>query len=359
MVENMKSKIIFSYDCPDQKRQAFILEELIWQEKYNEVIRYFSEKLVVESDRDEIFLQGADPEIFREAAYYYAAWLEIAEDRHDLVVEYISQIPLTISGDIGLCSYPEFRKNTSMLYEQLSMQHNKPAVLIAAMPKSASSYLSSIVSTLIDMPIVRVTFGQFPKLVVIPDWLKILRQFGGVTHDHLLPTSWTLECIMAAGISDVFVQYRDPRAAAWSAYMQHPEQPEIERFFFALKWFNEWLDGWIKIRDAEPPFRLHFINYDEVRNNPEQVLGLILQVTGYNVAEEMLSVIIDKAAKEKYNYNFRSGNPNEWREMLPYKQVAILDTRSMLTPRVRKFIGDRSGLYEWLHLIKRITLSLK
>lgn len=240
------SNIVFECvcGCAEQRLQAYSMDELIRQERFGEVIQYFADNFVAESDRDDVFLPSPDHEAVREAAYYYAAWLQVAGRRHDLAVEYISQIPAAITKDIGLCGYSGFREDTSKLYDQLKTLSGKPAVFIAAMPRSASSFVSSIVSTLTDMPIVRTTFGQFPKLVVIPRWVNTLRQYGGVTHDHLLPTPWTLECIVSAGIADIFVQYRDPRAAAWSACMQHPELPMIERFLSHLKWFNEWLAGW-------------------------------------------------------------------------------------------------------------------
>jgi hypothetical protein len=318
--------------------QAIAVEELIRQEKFEEVVQFFADHLIVGEDRDKVLMLSADHDVIREAAYYYAAWLQVAEGRQGLAVEYVSRIPAAIMRDVGLCSYTNFREDSFMLYGQIKAQSGKPVVLIAAMPKSASSYVSSITSALAGMPIVRTTFGQFPKLVAIPRWLQTLRQFGGVTHEHLMPTTWTLECIVSAGITDIFVQHRDPRAAAWSAYMQHPEHPEIERFIRSLKHFNEWLDGWLGIRDAKPPFRLHFISYDDVRNKPEQVFNLIFEVSGHKVNQEALRASLVKASNEKHNYNFRSGNPKEWREMLPPDHVAMSNT--LLTPRVEIFIGE-------------------
>ncbi len=333
----MRSNIVFEYDCVEQVQQAAALDELIRQERFGEVIQYFADDFVVESDRDDVYLPSSDYKIVREAAYYYAAWLQVVGRRDDLAVEYISQIPAAISKDVGLCGYSFFREDTSMLYDQLKTLNGKP-VFIVAMPKSASSFISSIMSSLTNMPIVRTTFGQFPKLVVVPRWINNLREFGGVTHDHVLPTRWTLECIVSAGITDIFVQYRDPRAAAWSACMQNPELPMTERFLSHLKWFNEWLVGWLEIRDLGMSFRLHFLGYDEIRNKPKQVFRSILDATDYTIKPGVLDATLDRAFSEMHRYNFRSGNPDEWKHMVPPDTIAL--SNALLDPRVKMFLGE-------------------
>lgn len=316
---------------------AAVMQKFVQQKKFNLAIKYFAARLGTELDRDKIFTMRARHKTVRHAAYYYAAWLQIAENCNALALNYLTQIPAATSADVGLCDYSTFSASTSMLYTKLKRQIEKPVVLIAAMPKSASSYVSSIVSTMMDIPVVRVSFGQFPKLAAVPRWLKTMGKFGGVTHDHLLPEPWTQECIISAGIADIFVQYRDPRAAAWSACMQHPELPQIERFTSHLKWFNGWLHDWLKIQDAKPSFKIHFISYDEVRNEPAHVFRKIFEISGYETNPDMLDATLAKASKEMHLYNFRSGDPDEWQRMLPPEHVVM--SKELLSPRVKCFLG--------------------
>lgn len=328
----MRSEVIFGYYSEIQRTQAATMKLLIQQKKFAEALRYFADELVAEPDCGDAILFDSN-DLIEEAAYYYAAWLQVAEGQYDLVSEYLSHVPAETMGDVGLLSYQAFRDGSSQIYDQIGKLDRKGGILIASMPKSASSYVSSLVSSLTDMPVVRASFGQFPSLVAVPSWLDTLRQFGGVTHDHLLPTSWTEKAIVAAGITDVFIQYRDPRAAAWSAYMQYPEH-SIERFTSHLDWFNEWLHGWLRIWDATPPFRMHFISYDEVRSHPRQVFLSILEICGHEVDCQILDATLVRAADEKHLYNFRSGDPEEWQKMLEPRFIALADTR--LSPRVRE-----------------------
>lgn len=339
---------IFSGISQEQRKSANRIAELIDAQDYDGAIHEFCARFLPGSDRERVLADICEAAPADAAARYYAAWALAGVERFDRVVQHLERLGTPIMPDMSLLVYSDFLEQTQGLAEQLDQRHDTPSVLIAAMPKSASSYLSSMVSSLADLPIARATFGQYPKLTVIPRWVSSIARGGCTTHDHIPPTEASVARLAEAGIRDLFVQYRDPRAAAWSAAMQQPERARVELFDLHVRWFNDWLDRWLRIREEGAPFNVHLIDYDDVRSRPATVLRRMFAISGINIPDRAIREKVSEAAAALHLYNFRQGDPTEWRRLLPAGTVA--QSTALLTPRVVRLLrkGPVWSAARWL-----------
>ena len=63
----------------------------------------------------------------------------------------------------------------------------RPAMVIASLPKSASSYITAVTGTLLQVPVCRTAAGHFPHFRVIAPWANQAALGGTVTHEHFIP----------------------------------------------------------------------------------------------------------------------------------------------------------------------------
>ena len=137
--------------------------------------------------------------------------------------------------------------------------------MIASLPKSASAYVASVSSLLLEVPVCRISAGQFPNFQVIPGWARQVALGGAVTHEHFGPSTHNLDAIKAAGLRHVAVQIRDPRQTLISyvhidaviEMMPEAAKSEVtDRVGWALQsYFGQmvrWIGDWAEIADLQP-----------------------------------------------------------------------------------------------------------
>ena len=190
-----------------------------------------------------------------------------------------------------------------------------PSVLITSMPRSASSTLATIMSHQFDIPILRVSVGDFPNYIVAPSWLGMFLGGGAVTYDHFGATSFNLKALAEHGVRDLFVLIRDPRASAASAVRFRIKNSDLyEGFSFekevvaALhKSFLPWLHGWINCAaETCKDIHIHWIFWEDLRNRPNYVVDRIRQIMG-NI--NSTAVMPSPDVKQ----NFVTGDDSSWR----------------------------------------------
>src|ERR1700730_9038097 len=153
--------------------------------------------------------------------------------------------------------------------QQMSRDCGMPPLLIAAMPRSASTTLTQTLSMHLHMPVLRLSVGL---VTLVPSWVKFFADGGALTHDHFTASTFNLRVLGDCGIRDVFIVVRDPRAAAASVISltaNHvlrqtgadvpPEVDEAEVLYTFARGYVPWLDGWLSCA-MQPPagLRVHW-----------------------------------------------------------------------------------------------------
>ena len=193
-----------------------------------------------------------------------------------------------------------------------------PSVLITSMPRSASATLSTAMSHLFDIPILRVSVGDFPDYIVVPSWLGMFLGGGAVTHDHFGATDFNLNALAKHGVRNLFVLIRDPRASAASAVRFKIQNSDLcEGFSFekevvaALhKSFLPWLHGWIKrATETRKDIDIHWLFWEDLRSRPDYVVDRIRQIMG-NINSSTVMRLSD------VKQNFVNGDDSSWRRDL-------------------------------------------
>jgi len=217
-----------------------------------------------------------------------------------------------------------------------------PSIMIASLPKSASAFLSNSLARLLDVPVLRASFGNSDQGCVVESWARQIVQGGAVTHEHYPPTRDNLETLARAGVRRLFVLVRDPRAVIWSIYHHVLERSDISgrRETFEgvyADWYRSilvWLDCFLAGRDHAAGIDIQTIDYDAIRRTPAETLARIVSLAGVTITTEEIRrrLELDSTNRTKPD-NFRSGDPGNWRTEVPDKIRAELWTMTPLNVR--------------------------
>jgi Sulfotransferase domain len=255
------------------------------------------------------------------AAMAYALGGDYRRARHHMEM---SRLP--ISGHHTNYTYAErLAIACRNVHEQtLAIKRGCPSILITALEKSASTFISGSLSRIMQVPVVCVALASLQEATggfVIGSWAKQANLGGVVTHEHYSAFFENVDVLCGAGVKTLFVQFRDPRAALWSYINQRIDQSDIlptladphsfmqTRYTNMIAWIKSWMDARQR-RDVE----VHFVFYDDVRTRPSQVLSEILNKVGFSIGEDAVGLHLDAAIKQgRRPDNFRLGDPEDWR----------------------------------------------
>jgi hypothetical protein len=159
--------------------------------------------------------------------------------------------------------------------QELAKSRSIPSVLIAAMPRSASASLTQTIGTLLDIPTMRASCGNFPEYFLMPRWFGLAASGAAVFHDHFGASLFNLRVLTDNNVNEVFVRIRDPRSAIYSwlslrikvgtlniaTDFEHTLIQEYNRCFIP------WLQGWIAVA-TKPEFgiKVHWSLYQPRRD---------------------------------------------------------------------------------------------
>lgn len=279
-----------------------------------------------------------------QAALYYSILIQTMVGKRGQAFEEARSLRIHPIPDVDFLPYDVLRWQAEDLRRQIAASTDRagwrPAALINSMPRSASSYVSSIMSTMLDVPIGRVTLGNHPQRILVEPWLKIFLNGNCVTHDHLVPSTDVLSALERTGVTDLFFQFRDPRETAWSGMQQLGPAAAKPDYLAQLKQEIEYMVGWLGIIDSSPPFRVHLVDYRQVRDDPVAAFSAMLEAIGQRILMEDLKACLAQAHANLSQYNFRRGDSNEWRRELPLDVVDAADR--MVPDYVRQFM-DRTA----------------
>jgi tetratricopeptide (TPR) repeat protein len=202
-----------------------------------------------------------------------------------------------------------------------------PSVLVTAIPKSASEFLSYTLAEALGAAVARVTIGDPFAGAVSAAWAAEAAGGGCVLHDHFAATEANLAALRAAGVGRLAVLVRDPRAVAWSLAVMEaeyadtgPAAPPTPELVARL---SGWIDTWV--RAAAAGFPVEFIRFQELVADPEGVLGGLLDARGAGGFRPRLhEVLEERARRPRASSNFRRGDDDAWRSHVPSESHAAV-----------------------------------
>jgi hypothetical protein len=196
-----------------------------------------------------------------------------------------------------------------------------PAILIASMPRSASASLTQSIASTLDIPIMRVSAGNFPLFPIVPRRLTHFLTGGAITHDHMSANPFNLRVLREVGVREIFVLVRDPRAASGSAVRlgeveaQLPHKPSIigrQIVHAALQFFIPWLREWIGAEVAQS-LRVHWVISEQARADMPAAVRSIL--TKFGPSHPALGPILAEEIPQ-VRANFVRGDDDAWRTLV-------------------------------------------
>ena len=232
----------------------------------------------------------------------------------------------TLPSDGGDVLFSEHVSKSAILFDQKEKckKEGFPSILIASLPKSASASVSSAFSQICQMPVYRLSIGKFQSgFALVPNWLNVFMNGGGVTHDHFEASLHNLEILNKAGVKSLFVQVRDPRSAAWSLIQMHNRQnranpgqlPRDEAFLYFSKIYGRWIEDWINASNSENiRVNVNWITYREISRNLSDVLiGMIAELPLSERISEMFKHNLAERG-DLTSLNLGAADDNAWRE---------------------------------------------
>ncbi len=168
--------------------------------------------------------------------------------------------------------------------QQEARERGIPSILIASMPRSASATLTQTIAGMLNIPVMRVSVGDFPHYAVIARWLNSFSPGGAVTHDHFGASAFNLRVLKKCQVKEVFVLVRDPRAATASALqlrlkssgrVMTNRQYEKRLLNGYRSRYVPWLHQWIAAADSN--VQVNWLDSMRVRTQPDLVLTEIFE----------------------------------------------------------------------------------
>ena len=238
---------------------------------------------------------AADEDYYKEAASYHLGLLFAHANEPEIAAEYFanSHTHPSSSGDLV---FPEHLRLGLEFYaeQRQAAERGVPSILISAMPRSASASLSATLARSLGIPTMGISKGRFPDYWIAPCWLMLFNLGGAVTHDHFRATPFNLRALRDTGCRDVFVQIRDPRAAAASLIRHQdrsfnlpvsgPARDPFEAHLVerCLASYYPWLEDWLDVAAEErADLRVHWVMFDDVRRDIAATVQTVLDVLGY------------------------------------------------------------------------------
>jgi len=281
--------------------------------------------------------------VAREAAYLMATLHTMIDGSK--VAKFLSTADFPLSGDFNGQPYDHYLLTAAQIHRQRRRVHGVPSILFAALPKSASEFLSYTLSEVLGTPVVRVTIGDPIRGTVYAEWLVNAAQGGCVLHDHFAATAMNLAALRAARVERLAVLVRDPRAAFWSGAVmkaEHDRAPpptqDEATICTGVKLFADWIASWVQAHKAG--FAVEFIRFRELTADPETVMGNLLDASGASAFRPRLQEVLrERAARPKISSNFRKGDDDAWRthispdlhaaiwELIPVEVRELLDLK--------------------------------
>lgn len=262
----------------------------------------------------------------------------------DSYIETLNEFP-------GFPGYPYYRSGSFLqhmryasCYFRKTQNKQLPKIPVIATPKSASSYICVILSSLFDIPASILAIKHHEGAT---PWVNAFGKWGGVTHEHYYPSQDNLEKLQNAGITRCVIHTRDPMESLVSKAFHWIKTENIacradERILLAQKFLEPQIEAlledqatWLKLwRKAAADGKIEILetHYEDMKTNPLAFFKRILSFSGVSYDEQKLVRVLEKhdPRKKRKKYNFRKALKDEWKTVLTPEQIArakkVIDT---------------------------------
>jgi hypothetical protein len=215
---------------------------------------------------------------------------------------------------------------------QTALDNGIPTMPMFAMQKSASSYSSAVMESIIGSTTAVVSMDH--RTAYRP-WVQYLAQFPIALHDHMPPHPFNLGELANAGINRVAIQVRDPRQLIVSQ-VRHSEEFQgntdmsEESVKKVSRDFARWINGW---RVDAPKFGIavHVVRYEDMVVDGRKFFNSILDFfNAPSIAYENLSRGLERAEEQRTHggLNYRKGRSDEWRDVLTRQHISEVESVS-------------------------------
>jgi hypothetical protein len=228
-----------------------------------------------------------------------------------------------------------------------------PPLFFVAFPKTASSFIATVLAQGLDIPACTVTiWNQERQLrrIVVPAWLRCLLLGGTVTHEHLGPFKENIEQLCTYQ-PNIIVHLRDPKQIVIS-HIHHIKKfasqnrniTEAQQWYLdkdvsqsidsttekLVPFYMEWALQWYRV-SQDNDLDLQFTSYEQFMEDKDMFFERIADI--FSIPPEKLKQLKETQKKldgHKGLYNIRSKRTDEWSEVMTRKQQERVDE---LTPR--------------------------
>lgn len=272
-----------------------------------------------------------DINYFKPFAAYYLGCLFATQNRFDKAAKYADLIEFDAPPDGNDFLPYDLRQGSrlSLYSQQIAIECGRPSAIIVSLPKSASSLLSTSISSALQIPILNMTLGQGPRSVVVKRWADQVARGGATTHEHFRAEKLNVDILRQSKIGTIWLQVRDPRDVAYSLLRMgrealerdvitqiSPFAEEPEQFALVCQSTAGWISNWLAVSEAKlPDLKIKLITYAEVIGDTP---GVIRRIFGDRLPEDATKWIEefgDRRGSLPAGPNFRRGGGGEWRSI--------------------------------------------
>lgn len=212
-----------------------------------------------------------------------------------------------------LISNVSCRKFIEIKENDFQLKENKPRIFIAAMPKSAGTFLSKNISKIINTNYLHVgdVQGRCEFDIYVPNFLDEFLMKGGVVHQHINATKGNVEYLNKFNIKPVVV-IRDLKEVLYSMHRHIVKYRNVwPNFIYPVNFFSwnysnqldfiidyvmpgiiEFKVSWENAIDAAQVQVLR-TNYKSIVSDPENVIKKILDWNNLLVPKNIKIEILD------------------------------------------------------------------
>lgn len=222
-----------------------------------------------------------------------------------------------------------------------AQSRNRPNIPFFAFPKTGSSYVTNTLANALDIP-----FGvtSIDSRTAVPAWSNFFADGPGVLHDHLWMNEENAQTLADGKFKRIIVHVRDPRQVIISTAHHAKISPNSAQIFGDVNIsevsslspeeiiqhiidrgrfvgaFSRWFDSWLATKDR---FEIFVSRYELMNCDPQKFFKEILQFCD---ASESSHSDVEKFLQQETNeskgrnFNFRSGDSEEWKHVLTDKQ---------------------------------------
>jgi hypothetical protein len=246
--------------------------------------------------------------------------------------------------------YPNNILPTAILSPETSLrqrdgQNSTPSLLVNALPKSASTYLSEVLERGLRAKRISLTVGVFPEDLILFSQIQTFTEGGQIARHHFPASETNLAYLRHFNLRPI-IHVRDPRAAlvSWTHQLANARGGWNELFWYypsicppaifldrdfewQLQWcfehhfgvFLDWIYGWCAAADRKS-VEVLFTSYEDLVRDEDGTLRKMLDFSGLTAHFKHPRV------PPSPELLFREGKIDGWRDVA--SQLAGLATRA-------------------------------